>query len=72
MCASLFTVPQADVADEMANYTGSCTFISGDLCGYIMESTNEKFGWDLLPSKSLSNFLQYTMEIQENSGYGGK
>ena len=51
--------------------SGSCSFQSGDMCGYTTKSTNELLGWDLIPTENMEGYSKFLKELQSNV-YQGK
>ena len=49
----------AEDADNGAGWSGSCSFQSGDMCGYTIISTNDRLGWDLIGEELIHDYVQY-------------
>ena len=43
--------------EQALNLTGSCSFNSGDLCGYTTSSTTSLFGWGLVAIDNINEFV---------------
>ena len=48
----------AEDADNGAGWSGSCSFQSGDMCGYTIISTNDRLGWDLMGEEHIYDYMQ--------------
>ena len=46
-------------ANNGAGWSGSCSFQSGDMCGYTIKSTNDRLGWDLIGKEHIHDYVQY-------------
>ena len=47
--------------DNDPGWSGSCSFQSGDMCGYTIRSTNDRLGWDLIGEEHINNYMQSIM-----------
>ena len=48
----------AEDADNGAGWSGSCSFQSGDMCGYTSKSTNDRLGWDLMGEEHIYEYMR--------------